>query len=65
MMCEFHESTCNGFRDIWWTDKRIYFSSTDRQWPLLILACLTTPTSYMTCHQEEGAECQLYEPSMQ
>ena len=27
MMCEFHESTCNGFGDIWWTDNPIYFSS--------------------------------------
>ena len=29
MMCEFHESTCNGFGDIWWTDNPIYFSSID------------------------------------
>ena len=29
MMCEFHDSNCNGFRDIWWTDKLIYFSSID------------------------------------
>ena len=29
-MCEFHESTCNGFGDIWWTDNPIYFSSIDR-----------------------------------
>ena len=28
-MCEFHESTCNGFGDIWWTDNPIYFSSID------------------------------------
>ena len=28
-MCTFHESTCNGFGDIWWTDKPIYFSSID------------------------------------
>ena len=28
-MCEFHESTFNGFGDIWWTDKPIYFSSID------------------------------------
>ena len=26
-MCEFHESTFNGFGDIWWTDNPIYFSS--------------------------------------
>ena len=30
-MCEFHESTCNGFGDIWWTDNPIYFSSIDNQ----------------------------------
>ena len=30
-MCEFHESTCNGFGDIWWTDNPIYFSSIDDQ----------------------------------
>ena len=29
-MCEFHESTCNGFGAIWWTDNPIYFSSIDR-----------------------------------
>ena len=28
-MCEFHESTCNGFGDIWWTDNPTYFSSID------------------------------------
>ena len=28
-MCEFHESTCNGYGDIWWTDNPIYFSSID------------------------------------
>ena len=32
-MCEFHESTCNGFGDIWWTDNPIYFSSIDWQGP--------------------------------
>ena len=26
-MCEFHESTCNGFGDIWLTDNPIYLSS--------------------------------------
>ena len=26
-MCEFHDSNCNGFGDMWWTDKCIYFSS--------------------------------------
>ena len=31
-MCEFHESTCNGFGDIWWTDNPIYFSSIDEHW---------------------------------
>ena len=28
-MCEFQDSNGNGFRDIWWTDKFIYFSSID------------------------------------
>ena len=28
-MCAFHESTCNGFGDIWWTDNPIYFSGID------------------------------------
>ena len=26
MMCEFHDSNDNGFGDIWWTDKLIYFN---------------------------------------
>ena len=26
-MCEFQDSNCNGFGDMWWTDKCIYFSS--------------------------------------
>ena len=26
-MCEFHDANCNGFGDIWWTDKCMYFSS--------------------------------------
>ena len=28
-VCEFHGSNSNGFRDIWWTDNPIYFSSID------------------------------------
>ena len=28
-MYEFHDSNGNGFGDIWWTDKLIYFSSID------------------------------------
>ena len=28
-MCEFHESTYNGFGDILWTDNPIYFSIID------------------------------------
>ena len=28
-MCEFHDCNCNGLGDIWWTDKCMYFSSTD------------------------------------
>ena len=30
MMCEFQESNCNGFGDMWWTDKCTYFSSIDK-----------------------------------
>ena len=29
-MCEFHDSNCNGFGDMWWTDKCTYFSSIDK-----------------------------------
>ena len=29
MMCAFHDSNCNGFGDMWWTDKCTYFSSID------------------------------------
>ena len=36
-MCEFHESTCNGFGDIWWTDNPIYFSSIDYYYYYIIL----------------------------
>ena len=28
-MCEYHDSKGNGFGDIWWTDKLIYFSIID------------------------------------
>ena len=28
-MCAFHDSNCNGFGDMWWTDKCTYFSSID------------------------------------
>ena len=28
-MCEFHDSNGNGFGDIWWIDKLIYFSCID------------------------------------
>ena len=28
-MCEFHDSSGNGFGDIWWIDNPIYFSSID------------------------------------
>ena len=27
-MCQFHDSSGNGFGDIWWTDNPIYFIST-------------------------------------
>ena len=26
-MSQFHDSNCNGFGDMWWTDNLIYFSS--------------------------------------
>ena len=29
MMCEFHDSNCNCFGDMWWTDKCTCFSSID------------------------------------
>ena len=29
MMCTFHDSNCNGFGDMWWTDKCTYFSIDD------------------------------------
>ena len=28
-MCEFHDYNYNGFGDMWWTDKCIYFSRID------------------------------------
>ena len=39
MMCAFHDSNCNGFGDVWWTDKCTYFSSIDYipLFPVLIL----------------------------
>ena len=30
MMAQFHDFKGNGSGDIWWTDKRFYFSSIDR-----------------------------------
>ena len=45
-MCEFHESTCNGFGDIWWTDNPIYFSSID-EFTVLGLACLEEMNWFM------------------
>ena len=30
MMCAFHDSNCNGFGDMWRTDKCTYFSSIRR-----------------------------------
>ena len=37
MVCEFHDSNCNGFGDMWWTDKCIDFSSIDVDMPILSL----------------------------
>ena len=42
-MCEFHDSNCNGFGDMWWTDKRIYFSSIDVC--LSLICCESSPSS--------------------
>ena len=36
-MREFHEYTCNGFGDIWWTDNPIYFTSIDMIAPSMYL----------------------------
>ena len=44
-MCEFHESTCNGFGDIWWTDNPIYFSSIDE-------SCADRYLTSVACHSE-------------
>ena len=33
MMCAFHDSNCNGFGDMRWTDKCTYFSSIDLRDP--------------------------------
>ena len=40
-MCEFHDSSGNGFGDIWWTDIPIYFSSID-----LNVECILTVLSH-------------------
>ena len=39
-MCEFHESTGNGFGDIWWTDIHIYFCSIDSSVDRCCTCCL-------------------------
>ena len=53
-MCEFHESTCNGFGDIWWTGNPIYFSSIDVIHSMLGIninldktACMCMSTQYV------------------
>ena len=46
-MCEFHDSNCNGFGDMWWTDKCTYFSSSiDRARITLILPLFNILYSY-------------------
>ena len=42
-MCKFHESTCNGFGDIRWTDNPIYFSSIDTS----MVAILNVPVTQL------------------
>ena len=48
-MCEFHESTCNGFGDIWWTDNPIYFSSIDVVYNLFLYECKPVYALEMNC----------------
>ena len=36
-MCEFHDSSGNGFGDIWWADNPIYFSSIDVKCPNVLI----------------------------
>ena len=47
-MCEFHECNCNGFGDIWWTDKCIYFSSIDRSGTIVRYIIITNSTVTVT-----------------
>ena len=46
-MCEFQDSNGNGFGDIWWTDKLIYFSSRpiDVRYIGIFLKCRTSGAS--------------------
>ena len=39
-MCEFNESNCNGFGDMWWTDKCTYFRSIDVCMHACMCACV-------------------------
>ena len=46
---EFQESNCNGFGDMWWTDKCTYFSSIDISMILLKpVKCLISSCMQMT-----------------
>ena len=49
MMCGFHDSNCNGFGDMWWTDKCTYFSSIDVHNTSLFN--MSTTHCYSTCPQ--------------
>ena len=58
-MCEFHESTCNGFGDIWWTDNPIYFSIIDcrdfRERPLWICNNVVLGNHFHSANLPEGS----------
>ena len=48
-MCELHDANCNGFGDIWWTDKCMYFSSID------VLSAFTRPILRMPINGSYGS----------
>ncbi len=58
-MCEFHESTCNGFGDIWWTDNPIYFINV-RSPNSVIFVRFMFPTKSMH-HVRLGFRCNIIE----
>ena len=56
-MCEFHESTCNGFGDIWWTDNPIYFSSIDVSRQRTVLTVISHSATSNMCECLERTRC--------